>query len=230
MSAKEADHGQPGHGQEASWTMHNLEQIQILSSHILEMLKEAETHNRTMAMPDITMRIAEECYRIIGTKFLVATREMAQLVKFKEALIEKLEDETRMLRQVHKKIETEYKDKIRSLEGVLTQQEKKFLDTQCENMALQKRLYFATKPPSLSTSSTAAEVEMDRRQRNSILRTTGERNMGGKPDASLSGIAASSYSREKHSILDRVPQKHEKGEQQHQEEAFGQESQRSNLV
>ncbi len=119
--------------------------VSQITSVIVDILREAELLRKSWTLPDVSQRIAEECYKIVSSKFMSTSRELAMLLRFKENLLIQVEEESRVLKKLNKKLEQDsvsigkqYEDRIKLLERDLQ-------NLKCDHLALQKRLFFATR-------------------------------------------------------------------------------------
>ena len=119
--------------------------IDSITNVIVGVLREAELLRKSWTLPDVAQRIAEESYKIVSSKFLATSREMAMLLRLKENLVIQVEEEVRVLKHVNRKLENENLGLSSKYEKEIKNVERELQNVKCEYLALQKRLYFATR-------------------------------------------------------------------------------------
>lgn len=128
------------------------------SSRILEMMSYVKATVRQSTLEDLSLQIAEEIYRIVAARFLATNRDLTMLLRYKDVLLGRTEEENKMLKHLNQKHEYEYQVRVDEVEKKNTKLKQEMLDVRCELVSVQKRLQFALARPPTNTPSSVVEA------------------------------------------------------------------------
>lgn len=128
------------------------------SSRILDMMNEVKATVRRATLDDLSLQISEEIYRIVAARFLATNRDLTMLLRYKDVLLGRLEEENKMLKHLNQKHEYEYEIRVGDVEKKNTKLKQEILDVRCELVTVQKRLNFALARPPTNMPSSVVEA------------------------------------------------------------------------
>ena len=160
--------------------------INEASERILDVMNEAHVDSSKMNKKALSVLLAEESFKAIAPRYIATHKDLTMLLRYKDVLLTRIEEECKMLKHVNQKSEYEHESRVDQLEKLNSKLQQELLDVRCELVSCQKRLNFALARPPNSLPSSVVEASKHRRMdRYNTALVEYEKHMGGKVADSL---------------------------------------------
>jgi hypothetical protein len=133
------------------------------SVRLLDVMNEAHVDVAKMTKKALSVLLAEESFKSIAPRYISTHKDLTMLLRYKDVLLTRQEEEGRMLKHVNQKSEYEHQLRVDQLEKLNSKLEQELLDVRCELVSCQKRLNFALARPPNSNPSSVVEASKSRR-------------------------------------------------------------------
>lgn len=151
------------------------------SSRMMDVLNEAHVDVAKMTKKALSLLLAEESFKVITPRYIATHKDLTMLLRYKDVLLSRLEEECRMLKHVNQKSEYEHSMRVEQVEKLNSKLEQDLLDVRCELVSCQKRLNFAlARPPNNMPSSVVEATNIRRMDRYNTAVNEYEKLLGDK--------------------------------------------------